>query len=162
MRIALHDLRAHLPQLVNEVQPTLEHLLEEETSAAGLRRKDDQHAEKIRRKRRPGAVRDGRNRVAEIVLHAQALLRNIPKRRRLRVDRPGDAETGERSFQNIKGFRVNVLKRQFSAGHRRGHNVASGLDVIAADARLASMQRLHAFDYDPIGPGARDLRAHRV
>ena len=162
MRVALHDLRAHLPQVVDKVQSRLEHLLKEKASAARLRRKHYQNRHEVRRKRRPGAVRHGRNRVAEIVFHLEALLRNVAKRPLLRVYRPRHAETRKRPFENLERSRVDAGERELATSHRRGDDVAPRLDVVAPYRRLATVQRLHSLDLDPVRAGARDLRAHRI
>ena len=163
VRVARDDLRAHLPQVVDEVEARLEHLLEEEARAACLRGEDDQDRQEIRRERRPRPVGDGRNRVAEVVFHLETLpLRNVAERPRLRVNRPRHAEAGIRLLQNLERLRVDVLQGDLAPRDGGGGEVAARLDVVAADARAGSVERGDAANDDAVGPRALDVRPHRA
>src|SRR5581483_5062826 len=66
--IAERDPSAHRDQLVDEEQAVLEHLLEDQDLAVGLRGERERDRGQVGRERGPGAVLELRDRVADVGL----------------------------------------------------------------------------------------------
>ena len=52
--------------------------------------------------------------------------------------------------------------RDVATGHRREADERTRLDVVGADRILRTVQRLHAFDFEDVGPDTLDSRTHQV
>ena len=158
----MDDLRAHSNEMVHEVETALEHLLEEETGAARLRGEHDQNRDEIGREHRPGAIRHGRNRVAEIVLHPLPSPHRHMESPLLGINRPLHAKAHEHFLEDIEHLGVNLRQGQFAPRDRGGGEIARPLDVVTTDTRFRAMQRLHTLDKNAIRARPGDLRTHRV
>ena len=75
VRVAEDDPRAHRDELVDEEQPVLEHLLEDEHGASRLCRDGDRDRGQVGGERGPDAALDLRDLTAEVVLDVQVLAR---------------------------------------------------------------------------------------
>jgi hypothetical protein len=159
MRVAEDDTRAHRHQLVGEEQAALEHLLEDEQRAERLRRDRDCDRRQVGWERGPRAVLDLRDVATEIVLHDELLPRRHVDARVTQLE--PDAEPRERRQDRGQVSDLDFLDRHPAAGDRREPDERGDLDVVGADAPLASAQRVDAVDAKDVRLDPFDVRAER-
>ena len=161
VRVADDGVRAHGDQAVDEVDAAFEHLLEEETGAARLGGGDDHAAHHVAGELRPGAVGDGRDGAAEVVLHAEVLVR-------LQDDVVAVEPELDVEFL-VDALRHPVVRGGELAGDleaaaccRRHREEAGGFDVVGVEGEFRAVQLGDALNEERIGVEAGDLRAHEV
>ena len=152
MRVAQDDPRAHPDQLVDEEEPALEHLLEDQDRAPGLRSHRQGDRRRVRGECRPDTGLDLRDLPAEVVLHNELLARRYVNRVVHHVDL--DAELGEVREDRDEVLRLAALDRERAAGDR-------GVDVLARDPPFTAAQPLDAADGEDVRTDPVDLGAER-
>ena len=160
MGIAEDDPGAHRDELVDEEQAALEHLLEDEHGARGLRRRDDGDRGEVGREGGPDAALDLRDLPAEIVDDAEHLAGRHAQGRLPHLEL--DPELPERRHDRDQVVRLDVLDREVAPrdGGERGE--ARDLDVLGADAIRAAAEPVDAFDAEDVRADALDPRAEGV
>ena len=154
MRVAEDDPRAHRDELVDEEEPALEHLLEDEDRPARLRRDGDRDGRQVGRERGPDAALDLRDLPAEVVLDVEVLAGGDADARL--GDLHLDPQLAERGDDRDQVVRLDVLDDDVAAGHRRQADEARDLDVVGADPVLAAAELV-----DAAGCGGRSSRCRR-
>ena len=159
MRVAEDDAGAHRDELVDEEQPALEHLLEDEHGPARLGRGDDGDRRQVGRERRPDAALDLRDLVAEVVDDMELLPGRDADGRLPHVQLDPELAKGGDDGDEVVG--LDVLDRDLAArrGGQRGE--ARDLDVLRADPVRAALQLLDTVDAKDVRADPLDLRAER-
>ena len=153
VRVAEDDPRAHRDELVDEEQPALEHLLEDEHRARRLRRGDDGDRGEVGRERRPDAALDLRDLAAEVVHDAELLARRHAQGRLPHLEL--DPELAERGHDRDQVVRLDVLDRDVAARDRGERREARDLDVLGADPVRAAAEPVDALDAEDVRADAR-------
>jgi hypothetical protein len=131
VRIAEDDPRAHRHELVDEEQPTLEHLLEDQHGASRLRGDDHRDRREVGGESRPRAVLDLRNRAAEIVDDDELLVgRNTHP---VVTDLDLDPEAPQHGQHRPQVVGRDALDRDVAACDGCHADEASDLDVLGRD-----------------------------
>src|SRR4029453_1148980 len=147
VRVAEDDPRPHGDELVDEKEPALEHLLEDQDRSVRLRGARERDRREVRRESGPDAALDLRNLAAEIVDDSQVLLRGDVHRAAVNVH--ADPELAERRDDRDEVVRLDVLDRHVSARYRGERREARDLDVFGPDAVLATREALDPLDGEP-------------
>src|SRR6266508_2697918 len=158
--VADDDAGAHPHQLVHEEQPVLEHLLEDQHRAPGLRGHRDRDRGEVGRECRPGSVVDLGDGRAQVVLDDHALVGRQPQRRALQL--PGDPEAGEADRDRAHVVLDHALHDQLAAGGGGQPDEARHLDVVRADGVLAAAEALDPGDGEPVGADPADAGPERA
>ena len=148
MRVAEDDPRAHRDELVDEEEPALEHLLEDEHRPRRLRGRDDRDRRQVGGERGPDAALDLRDLAAEVVEHPQPLPRRDAERGV--PDLELDPELAERGHDREQVVRLHVLDHEVAPRDRRERGEARNLDVLGADAVRPAAEPLHALDVEHV------------
>src|SRR5215217_2768340 len=152
--VADDDPGPHADQLVHEHQPVLEHLLEDQHRAPGLGGDRDRDRGQVGRERRPGAVVDGGDGLAEVVLDLQGLVAGDPQAAPLQL--PGQPEAAEADLDRPQVVLEHALDHQLAAGDRGQADEAGHLDVVGADGVLAAAEPVDPLDGQEVGPDPGD------
>src|SRR6266508_1608206 len=158
--VADDDAGAHPHQLVHEEQPVLEHLLEDQHRAPGLRGHRDRDRGEVGRECRPGPVVDLGDGRAQVVLDDHALVGRQPQRRALQL--PGDPEAGEADRDRAHVVLDHAIHDQLAAGGGGQPDEARHLDVVRADGVLAAAEALDPGDGEPVGADPADAGPERA
>ncbi len=146
-------------QLVREEEPALEHLLEDQDRAEGLRRDGHRDRRQVRGERGPGAVLDLRDVPAEVVLDDELLARRNVDALLPHLDANAEAREGGQDRREVS--RLDVFDRDSTAGDRGKSDEGRHLDVVRADPPLAAVQRFDALDPQDVRLDPLDARAER-
>src|SRR5207302_1668148 len=157
VRVAEDDPRAHVHELVDEEEPTFEHLLEDEHRPTRLGGNDDRDGRQVGREGGPRAVLDLRDLAPEVVSDLEVLaVRDMDG---APVDPHADTETLEGGQDRDQVGGLDVVDRDLAGGDRPEADEARHLDVVAADAVLAAGELGPALDVDDVRADAFDPRA---
>src|SRR5207237_9216591 len=113
-RSAYNDPRAKVHQLVDEDEPTLEHLLEDEHRPPRLRRDDDRDRGQVGGERGPRPVVDLRDVAAEVVADLELLA--VRDADRAPFDLDSDPESVEGRHDRDEVARLDLLDRDLARG----------------------------------------------
>ena len=160
MRIAEDDPRAHRHELVDEEQPVLEHLLEDQDGAPRLRRDRQRDRRQVGREPGPGAVLDLRDLGAQVVADHELLPGRDAHGRPL--DLVADAEPLEAGPDRDEVLGLDVLDHELPVGDGAEADEARDLDVVGADPPLTAVQALDAADAQHVRADPLDVGAERA
>jgi hypothetical protein len=160
VRIADRYLRSHRDQLVHEEQPVLEHLLEDQHRALGLRRERDRDAREVGRERGPRAVLDLHLVVACVARHDELLVARDDAV--VAVELAAEPEAREHEPDHPHVVRHAARDPQLAAGDAGERHERGDLDVVGADGVLAAAEPAHAVHLHDVGADPLDRRAHLV
>src|SRR2546430_2764817 len=158
MRIAEYDARAHADQLVDEEQPGLEQLLENQQQSFALGRDHDRDGHEIGRKRRPGSVLEFRDVAAEVRPDA-TFLAGIHDEL-IAVEPWAHTQSLEGQKRRPEVIAAYAVDRQRTARHGREPDERSDLDMIGTDRMRRRFQRAAALDREGVGADAVYACAH--
>ena len=160
VRVAEDDPRAHRDELVDEEEPALEHLLEDEHRPRRLRRRDDRDRREVGGERGPDAALDLRDLAAEVVdaraAAAPAGTRSVDSPTSSSMPSLRNAGTIEIRSSGSTSSIIEVAARD---GREGGE--ARDLDVLRADAVRPAAEPLDALDVEDVRADALDPRAER-
>ena len=159
VRVAENDACSHRDELVDEEEPALEHLLEDENRSVRLCRGDDGDRREVGREGRPRAVLDLRNLPTEIVLDHELLPGRHAERRLPHLDPNPEALEGRQDGDQIA--RLDVLDREIASRRRGQADEAPDLDVLRPDTPRAAAELRHSLDAEDVRLDPFDLRAER-
>src|SRR5215212_5582209 len=144
VRVADRDLGAHRDQFVDEEQPVLEHLLEDQDRALGLRGEGDRDRREVRREGRPRAVLDLGLVVARVARDDELLAARDDDVAALPARMQPEALEHEADHPHVLGHALADAK--LPAGHPGQRHERGDLDVVGRDGVLAAPELAHAVD----------------
>ena len=155
VRIAEDDPGAHADELVDEEQPRLEHLLEDEEHALALRGGDDGGGHGIGGERRPGAILELGDVPAEVGADAPLLVGVDVQG--VAVEARANAEPLEAQQGGAEVVAPDALDGDVAVGDGGEADEAADLDVVGADRVSRAGERAAALDGVDVGADALDL-----
>ena len=160
VRVAKYNLCAHIYELVDEEESTLEHLLVNKYRSARLSCNHDEHRKQVGRESGPRRIGKSHDRAVEKrVDNIVRLVRNVEI---VAVYVNLHAEPVEGVWNNAELSHGTVLYAYAVAHHCRHTDERSHLNHVGQYAVFGAVQLAYAVDVQEVGGDARNLGAHSV
>jgi hypothetical protein len=156
--IAQRDPSAHRDKLVDEEEPVLEHLLEDQNLAVGLGREGERDRGQVGRERGPGPVLDLRDRVADVGSDPQSLLGRHNHVVVLELRFETEATELAADHDQIAGLGAPHPQLAACRGGK-GHEAAD-LDVVGGNRVLGTAEPVPPMDGHDVRADPVDVRPH--